>query len=251
MQVGSLEWARATGGRLTTRQRWGQILQALRAQLQLASQSWLRRLGLGSPRLPAAAWRGLEIPESPLARSADKFCRSVSPDFLVDHCLRSFAWGTLLAQRDDLRFDSEVFYLACMLHDLGLTDCARPRDGQVCFAVSGAEAAARFLQGQPLAERVAEAISLHLNVQVALSCGAEAHLLRQGSGLDVIGARFHEISPEARGQVLQRYPRRNFAGQLVESLGCACHPGSRTDLLCRLGFLQMVRRSPWRDPTVN
>ncbi|MFN8613669.1 MAG: hypothetical protein U0931_39405 [Vulcanimicrobiota bacterium] len=198
--TGGLEWARASGGRLSARERWSLILQALTAQLQLASQSWLRRLGLDSARLPAAAWRGLEIPGSPLARSAEELCRRVSPPFLVDHCLRSFAWGTLLAQRDDLRFDAEVFYLACMLHDLGLTDYARPRDGQVCFAVSGAEAASRFLQGQAVAERVAEAISLHLNIKVPLTCGPEAHLLRQGSGLDVVGVRFHEITPEARTQ---------------------------------------------------
>jgi len=251
METGSLEWARISGGRLSSGQRWNQILQALTAELQRVSQSWLRRLGLHSARLPAAAWRGLELPDSPLARSADQFCRELSPDYLVGHCLRSFAWATLLAQRDDLRFDSEVLYLACMLHDLGLTDSALPRGDQVCFAVSGAQAAAQFLHSRQCpaatAERVAEAITLHLNVQVALRCGTEAHLLRQGTGLDVIGARYHEISAEARDQVVQRYPRQDFARQIGQRLGDSPvrRPGSRTHLLCQLGFLRMIERSPW------
>ena len=247
VRFGSLEWGRVSGGRLSRSERWSLVLQALTAQLQLAGQSCLRLLGLGSARLPAAAWRGLELPDSPLARSAEELCRSVSPTFLVDHCLRSFAWGTLLAQRDDLRFDPEVFYLACMLHDLGLTDYARPDDGQVCFAVSGAAAAFEFLGGSAQAERVAEAISLHLNVKVGLDCGTEAHLLRQGTGLDVVGIRLHEISPQARARVLERYGRQGFSGQIAKSLGCACHPGSRTELLCQLGFLCMIRRSPWSE----
>lgn len=253
MQLGSIEWGYNSGGRLTRGQRWSQILQALTAQLRRASRSWLRRSGLSSGKLAAAAWKGLEIPDSPLALSADRFCREVSPHYLVDHCLRSFAWATLLAQRDDLSFDSEVLYLACMLHDLGLTDSALPQGDQLCFAVSGAQAAERFLQSQggrpEVALLVAEAISLHLNVQVALRCGAEAHLLRQGSGMDVIGMRFHEVSPEARQQVLQRYPRADFAKQIAARLGhpCICHPGTRTHLLCQLGFLRMIRRSPWQD----
>ena len=249
-EVGTMEWGRLRGGKLTLGESWGQVLLGLQARLQQTSGRWLRRFGLGSPRLPQAAWQGLELPNSPLAGSATELCLSCSPGFLVQHCFRSYAWAVLLGHRDGLRYDPEVLYLACMLHDLGLTDQARPSAAIPCFAISGAREAERFLSLRECPadrrQRVCDAIALHLNVQVGAKDGAEAHLLRQGSGFDVIGARYHHIGPEARNEVLQRYPREDFAGRIRTTLAdpAACCSRTRLDLLCRVGFLGMVGRCP-------
>ena len=251
MQTGSYEWGQKHQGQLTHGQRLGQILQALTLELQRASRHWLRQMGLSSQRLPQAAWRGLQIPDSPLAQKAARYCIELSPEYLVGHCLRSFAWASLLAQRDDLRYDAEILYLACMLHDLGLTDSALPDEHQACFAMTGAQAAARILPS-PVAEKVAEAIALHLNVQVTLRSGTEAHLLRQGSGLDIIGLRYHDISEEARQQVLHLYPRADFAPQVRARMEDPRirRPGTRIHLLCQGGFLQRIQHNPWeRSPS--
>ncbi len=245
MQTGSLEWGQKQLGKLTPGQRLGQILHALRAELQRASRRWLRQVGLASERLPQAAWKGLQIPDSPLAQRAAQHCIELSPDYLVGHCLRSFAWATLLAQRDDLQYDPEVLYLACMLHDLGLTDSALPHEHQACFAITGARAAMQILPA-PVAEKVAEAIALHLNVKVALRCGSEAHLLRQGSAFDIIGLRYPDVSSDARRQVLGLYPRGSFAPQIQARLNDPRirRPGTRIHLLCQGGFLQRIGRNP-------
>ncbi len=250
MQIGSLKWGQMSGGRLSFWESWIQILQGLDAQLRGFSRPMLKRLGFASPSLPRAAWQGLELPQSQLCQASVVYCREVSPDYLVAHCFRSYAWAVLLAQRDDLSFDPELLLVACMLHDLGLTDSAGPTQDIPCFAVSGAREAERFLRSQhcssDTSKRIAEAISLHLNVKVPVEAGVETHLLRQGSGLDVIGARSHEIGHEARRQVLERYPRRDFAEQISSRLAdpCICRPGSRIHLLCRGGFIGMVAKSP-------
>lgn len=250
MKTGSLEWGQVSGGRLTLWESWGQVLRGIEAQLGGLSRPLLKRLGLESSRIPRAAWRGLELPKSALADSSVALCRAVSAEFLVGHCFRSYAWASLLAQRDDLRFDAELLFVACMLHDLGLTDSAAPTEDVSCFAVSGAREAERFLQSQQCpsdtTKRIAEAISLHLNVKVPVSAGVEAHLLRQGTGLDVMGARHHQIEAEARRQVLELYPRGSFAQQMQQQLGqpCICRTSTRTQLLCRLGLRQMMIKSP-------
>lgn len=50
----------------------------------------------------------------------------VSPAVLSDHCIRSYVFAREIAasqdQRSGVDYDDETLYLACLLHDLGLTD---------------------------------------------------------------------------------------------------------------------------------
>ena len=57
--------------------------------------------------------------------------------------LRSYLFGELLGRAKGLKFDSELFYLGTVLHDLGLTERFM---GQERFEVEGADAAADFLK---------------------------------------------------------------------------------------------------------
>jgi hypothetical protein len=75
----------------------------------------------------------LRIPDTMIAREAEALSSEVCTQALLNHCLRSYAWGTILAERDGLEHDPELFYVTCRLHDLGVTD--RYRDtvaGQRC-----------------------------------------------------------------------------------------------------------------------
>ena len=51
---------------------------------------------------------------------------------------------------------------------------------------------------------------LHLNVRVPSEHGPEAQLLQAGAGLDVIGLRHWELTPETVAAVVQRYPRHDM-----------------------------------------
>jgi hypothetical protein len=117
--------------------------------------------------------------------------------------------------------------------------------------VEGAFAAERSLAAHGLdrarRDLVAEAISLHMNVRVPAALGVEAHLLHAGAALDVVGARIHEVAAATRDGVLRAHPRlemkRHIAAAMERESGA--RPGSRTAVLCRLGFISMIRRAPF------
>jgi hypothetical protein len=81
------------------------------------------------------------------------------------------------------------------------------------------------------ARKVAEAISLHLNVTVPARLGAEAHLLSKGVSLDVIGRRLHQI-PAATTMTKQAQLRTQ----------------SRSALLHQLGFVKLIKGNPLGAP---
>jgi hypothetical protein len=164
--------------------------------------------GLNSGSPPGAGSRSLD---SVLARRAEELVRTVSPPFLTNHCFRSHAWSVALAERDRVRFDPELLYVAALLHDLGLV----PQfDSGRCFEEDGAEAAANLAaeEGWPAERReaLAEAIRLHVAVDIALEDGPEAYLLWHATGLDVVGHRHRELDARTVEQVVAVYPRLEF-----------------------------------------
>jgi hypothetical protein len=193
-----------------------------------------------------------ELPESPpdsrIARDAFELAESESSAALLAHCVRTWLWADLFAQRDGVAHDPELLYVACLLHDLGLTHahwCAT--DAADCFAVEGALAAQAFALErswpEQRADRLAEAIALHLNVDVGTDLGAEAHLLHAGAGLDVVARRRVELPAATRALVHARHPRDGFADELglLMPRQTAARPRSRIALLWRLGFGDMIQ----------
>jgi hypothetical protein len=173
--MGTWEWAQETGGSLRRRDRVRLICQGVSAQLERMPSSLRSRIlgEHGSLTLPTP-------PDSALAREAEERVREISSPSLYGHCLRTWAYAALFAQRDRVAHDAELLYLACVLHDLGLTEPHTGHDPHAdCFAVEGAYAAHAFMlvraSSEKRARRVAEAISLHLNVNVPERLGAEAH----------------------------------------------------------------------------
>lgn len=249
----SLPWARRGGGRLTRGERFALTRGAVAATLRYDAGRVLRGLGIGSVRQIEIALGEIPLPDSPMARAAEALCVAASSPALVGHCRRTYLWGALLGRRDGVGHDAELLYVASLLHDLGLTPRHAPGPGIECFALAGAEAAESFLreQGWPpdRAAAVAEAIARHLDPVVGLEAGPEAHLLRQGAGLDVVGLRLPEIAAPTRAAVLARHPRLGLAAELaaVMSAEARRHPSCRLAALARLGFVGRIRRAPFAD----
>jgi hypothetical protein len=252
--IGTLEWARRTGGRIGVGDRFRLLAEGLRFQIAAMAPSRRRRAGLDREALSA-----VELPERPpdsaVAREAEELCRELSSETLLNHCLRTYVWGCLIGQRDGLRWDEELLYVCSMLHDLGLTDAHFRQDPSAhCFAVEGGRAAAEFGAGRgweaERRDRLAEAICLHINVFVGPEHGAEAHLLFRGAGYDVIGRDLHAIDRPTRDRVHERHPRlgmkREF-GRLMRRESDE-RPRSRARLYCRYGgFLRMIERAPFPE----
>lgn len=242
--LGSLAWGRRSRGVLSRTEQVRLLLGTMQSQLAAWWRGWntgraRQRSGLDLDHLP--------LPDSSIARASEALCRQVSPDFLVLHCLRTYFWGVILAHIDTPKFDSELLYVAAMLHDLGHTAFHEASQQAGCFAVVGAELAIDFLEqaGETDQRRraVGDAIAFHMNsAPVALSQGTEARLLQGGAALDVLGLRAREIAPATLTTVLERAPRHDFASQFADLMHIQARktPGTRVHVLDR--FLGLSAR---------
>jgi hypothetical protein len=244
MAVGTLAWARRTGGRLGSSDRLRLMADALlvrfnrRLRVQRKPPFWVNA-------------DSLRVPDTELCVAAGQLLASVSEAWLVNHCLRTFLWATILGRMDGRRYDEELLFVGSALHDLGLTDAgAKLSTARAeCFAVEGAFAAEAFLARRGVAEerraRVAEAIALHLNVRVPLKRGVEAHLLHAGAGFDVVGARYGDVAAGTRDEVVIRHPRIEVKRDLVALMKqqSRTRPRSRAAFLCSHGFISLIRQS--------
>jgi hypothetical protein len=251
--VGTWDWAQQTHGRLRRADRARLLAQGVGARLARLPGQWRsRRFG------EHVSLDTLFQPDTALARAAEERARELSSPGLYAHCLRTWAFATLFAKRDRIEHDEELLYLACVLHDLGLTPAHSGRDrSAACFAVEGARAAHALVHEHGASDErariVAQAITLHLNVSVPARLGAEAHLLSKGVSLDVVGRRLHQIPSRATSQVIARWPRDGFGPELVGATTrqAQIRPESRSALLHRLGFAKLIQANPLDGRSVN
>ena len=251
--VGSAAWA-ARGGALRPQDRMQLLGQLLLSRLGQLPVRLRVNLGFGQVAARQLDLSAIRAPDSEAAVRTVALVESLSSPALYNHCLRTYIWGALLAQAGRIAFDEELFFVASLFHDIGLTPAHNCQDSScACFAVEGARAAqhyaVEFGWKAERCERLAEAISLHLTVRVGLQHGAEAHLLHEGAALDVIGARLGEIDRKSIDSVIARYPRLGIKAELATGIKeqARLRPHSRAAFLARLGFIGMLRANPLAD----
>ena len=207
----------------------------MRARLRLLGQ----RVGIGRP--DHVAVETLRPPDSALARSAEALGREAYADDLWGHGMRTWAFASVVAVHVGLRPDPEALYIACLLHDLGLTEAY---DGPEAFELRGAAAAHDLcLPDRRRAELVHEAIALHTSVSSVLGT-PEVRLVQTGSGGDLVGLDAELVHPQTRAGVLGRWPKSpEFVRSVVGALKreTAKQPRSPGAGLIRVGFEREVR----------
>ena len=82
---------------------------------------------------------GIKIPDSQIAREAAELVRQHETEMLFNHSVRVYVFGAIKGIRDNLKFDSELLYVAALFHDLGLADAYHTETKR--FEVDGADAA--------------------------------------------------------------------------------------------------------------
>jgi hypothetical protein len=157
------------------------------------------------------------FPQTPAATAALSAATRFYSPALLNHCVRSYFWGTTYAAAHGIAFDDELFYVSAMLHDIGLTD---PFDShRIAFEEAGGDLAWVFgvAAGWPAdrAARAMEIIVLHMRDDVSAAADAESHMLQVATGWDVVGRRPEEFSAEARAEILARYPRQGFGSEFA------------------------------------
>lgn len=254
-RVGTLTWAERTGGILSRGERIGLLGDAVRLQMRILPAQTRALLGRTNRQAFSVDPNRLSVPDTIIAREAEALCSEVSTPALLNHCLRSYAWGTILAARDGLEHDSELLFVTCLLHDLGVTDHYRDTvTGQACFAATAATIARDWSRErqwrEPRCTALADAICQHINPDVRPEHGIEAHLMQAGAGFDVIGMRHWEVATPTVKTVLARHPRLGFKKSFRSAM-CAQadrHPGTRMHFLHRyLWFGARINRAPYED----
>lgn len=242
-----LRWARQNGGRLSRMDKVALVIDVLKLQ---ASRWQGRRTDIVKPLL-GDVQASIRLPDSSIVLAAMEECREVCRPIVFEHCLRTFAWGSLIGAGKGLSFDRESFAVSALLHDIEIGRTAeRAATGCACFACAGGLRAERFCKAHgkdaEWARVVGDAIAMHLDPVVPISRGAEAHLLQAGAAVDVIGVGLEQISPRAREAVLGAYPRDGFKRELLSCMEREAAFGQRTrmDFFMSRGFGRRIVDAP-------
>ena len=159
----------------------------------------------------------IDFPQTPAATAALVVATRFCSPALLNHCVRSYLWGTTYAASHGIAVDDELFYVSAMLHDMALTDSFDSH--RVSFEQAGGDLAWVFgiAAGWPAerAARATEIIVLHMRDDVAPEVDPEAHLLQVATSWDVSGRRPEEFSAETREEIVGRYPRLGFSGEFI------------------------------------
>jgi hypothetical protein len=171
---------------------------------------------MGAARAPWVQ-AGVMFPQTAACSAALSVATRFHSPALLNHCIRSYLWGTMYATAHDITFDDELLYVSAMLHDIGLTD---PFDShRMAFEEAGGDLAWVFAvaAGWPAdrAARATDVIVLHMREDVSAVADPESHILQVATSWDVVGRRPEEFPTELRAEILARYPRQGFGSEFL------------------------------------
>jgi hypothetical protein len=242
------DWATATGGALSARQRRQLLTPLLRVAVALPAAQL--RLALGRRGSGALDLERLRWPDSALARAAEEEARDVLTPHVLQHSYRTYLFGLVLAAIDGVPVDEELGYVSSLLHDVTLE---HPTPGR-CFAVTGGERAERFALAHGAApERAATigaAVAGHITAGAHEDLADPAGFVAAGAGLDVTGMRIAETDPAFVRAVLERHPRLGFKRHMRRALATEARvvPAGRTRWLrTHAAFPLLIRAAPFAE----
>lgn len=168
----------------------------------------------------------LSFPATRLARRAQALVTETQQPFLRNHSLRSFLFARAAAERQGEDYDTELVFLICVLHDMGLTDEGNTDQR---FEVAGADLAARFLEANGVTDRrvdtVWDAIALHTTQHLHESPvfrrrrPNEIGIAQTGIGIDLTGPdNPDQLPPGFAERVHARHPRLGGCRALTEAM---------------------------------
>jgi hypothetical protein len=194
----------------------------------------------------------LVIPDSATARGADSYLSKYAAPWLISHSYRAFHFGAALLVRAGLTPDTELLFVAALLHDLALGTDLDIADED--FQQRGADLAHTYMletgATHERAVRVRDAIQLHLELNSAKDLRPEVAGVHLGAAADVAGLRLGELPTELVRQILDDHPRHDMKIALRAALESEAHrkPSSRTVALIRnLDILSHISAAPFQS----
>lgn len=204
--LGSLAWARRTGGRLSFRDKAALVrgaLSTLAEGVRLARRA-RSRVGL----------EYLDPPETPMVLAARERCLALSTPSMANHCFRTAYWTVLVLHQHERLTDRnrETAWVAALLHDVGLDRPLLEGD----FSLGGVhvlESLAREVGwSDEQTQEAGDAIVSNLGTGVdAARLGQVAWAMNVG-GLGELGFLLHraQMRKDRLAELERRYPRTDF-----------------------------------------
>ena len=156
---------------------------------------------------------GVRLPQSAVARAVLSFSRTHCPDYLFNHCMRTYLFGAVVMQSAQHPYDADTAFAAAALHDLGLLPAFATAKSS--FEIDGADRAEQLVTESGLsswdAAIVWHAVALH-DVRFAITQrqGPEAMLVALGAGCDVDGPDGSAINARQTKEIVAAFPRLQF-----------------------------------------
>jgi hypothetical protein len=146
-----------------------------------------------------------------LARQASSIAREAVPVEIFNHSLRTYLFAELIARAKHVSHDSELVYVASILHDTGMAPQHMSTDNP--FEVDGANVARKLLSEHGISgvrsDLTWDAVALHDNGGIARHKQTEVMLVNAGVGAD-FGSYLELLKREDILAVLEAAPRTNF-----------------------------------------
>ena len=193
------------------------------------------------------------IPETPVAAAALAVATRYYSPALLNHCMRSYLWGTRYGEAHGIAFDEELYCVSALLHDIGLTEAFDSH--RLPFEEAGGQLAWIFgvAAGWPpdRAARATEIIVRHMRDDVSAAADPESHVLQVATSWDVVGRHPEQFPQNARAEMLARYPRLGFGQEFLASFedqarrkpGSASAASVRNDLAGRMAANPLERQT--------
>jgi hypothetical protein len=168
---------------------------------------------------------GIRMPRTRLSLAATALSQRAGPDFLFNHCMRTFVFGALLARHHGQTYEAEPAFVAAALHDLGLLSAYATKEQS--FEVDSANAAEKFaFENGATAEETkliwTAAVMHDMRWALVARQSATVLLVAAGAGADVMGPDPDIISAEMTQQILQAFPRWGFKRRFQNLLDDHC-----------------------------
>lgn len=159
----------------------------------------------------AAAVAGVTVPGSDFAREATLIAKSAESPEVFAHSLRTFYFAELVAKANGIQHDTEAVYVACILHDTGLSP--QHMSDKRRFEVDSAFLALDLCKKHQVAPYrmglIWDAIALHDQGDIARFKQPEVALVNAGVGAD-FGAYLNLLARSEISAVLAAAPREKF-----------------------------------------
>jgi hypothetical protein len=246
LSVGTEQWLRATGGRLT-------LFQALRISAQGFAQTIHARV-TGRSRLSDAE-ASSQFARVSAARKVLSLVLSSLQNHVLDrqgqevlnHACRTYLLGAALMPDEVFhRLDHTVAAVAALSHDDGLL---HPSTLGNCFTADSAIETNNMMASLGLPEssslQARAAVISHFQPKLPVNSGAEAQLVALGASADVMGIGLTKIHPQLIREIWQEWPDLGFLTLIKKLLKRekSRAPRTRAGVLALSGMPYLLRKS--------